>query len=156
MRLALISVVTCFASAIQVPAFNAFNQQIGIFESCESTTGDDLIFENLVIAPYPIRGGQPVTVSVQATLNQDVLAGATANVVAKLAFITVLKETYDLCEKAKEIGRQCPIVTGSYNETITQNVDPIPVGGTASVTVDVKNSDGGRITCLKGKVTIQK
>ena len=45
------------------------------------------------------------------------VSGGSIKVVAKYGIITILDQSYDVCDLVQQIGRQCPLPVGEYVHT---------------------------------------
>jgi len=93
-------------------------------EICSLSPPDDLVdIKYININPNPPLAGKNLTIEAMGYLKTEVGEGSYAHFEVKYGFIKLLSGTADLCEKAAEVGLQCPIKEG---EVKLQKVVELP------------------------------
>jgi ML domain len=83
-------------------------------EICSLSPSDDLVEITYIdVTPNPPQAGQNLTVEAEGILKTTIKEGAYANFEVKYGFVKLLSGTADLCEKAMEVGLECPIEKGT-------------------------------------------
>lgn len=105
---------------------------------------------------HATHSGKTLTVTASGTLHQNVTKGAKLHLQVKYGLITIIKQTADLCDTAKQVNLTCPLEKGDL--TLTKEVDlpkQIPPGK-YSVVADVVTEDDDKVTCLTATVEFKR
>ncbi|KAF2152050.1 Phosphatidylglycerol/phosphatidylinositol transfer protein [Myriangium duriaei CBS 260.36] len=119
---------------------------------------DDYILEikKADLSPNPPEAGTKLTITATGNFKKDVEEGAKVHLQVKYGFITLVKQTADLCETVQKVDLECPLKEGEM--TLTKDVDlpaQIPPGK-YTVLADVVTKDEDKITCLTAEVTFAR
>ena len=96
--------------------------QISHITNHYQNTTDTFHPTHLSLSPDPPVRGQPLTITLNGTLDAPGIPfGSTAHVTVKLGFIKLIDKDYDVCERAGEIGKECPVEEGPLS--ILKTVD---------------------------------
>jgi hypothetical protein len=158
MKFTSIFLITASAFAAVNPApvtqiLSSFGEYLGPMTSCGSNA-DILRVTKVVLAPYPIRKGQSLSVSGQGELSEDVGPGAYVELVVKAGIVPLLKQKFDLCENAPAFGIKCPLAAGVQTLQLNEKIPGFLPSVAINVEMKVYNDKGKRITCLEGKLQI--
>ncbi|KZT31388.1 hypothetical protein SISSUDRAFT_1012327 [Sistotremastrum suecicum HHB10207 ss-3] len=115
--------------------------------------------DRLVISPDPPQPGHDLTVSVDFTVDEDIVDGAEVDVQVKAGLLKILTQTFDICEEAEvnNAELQCPVKKGSY-KNISQVVALPKEIPPAIINVDVQGYtvDDDDLMCLKIVLNFRK
>ena len=115
-----------FGYNIQKPLVNIFS--FPSIHSC-GVLGDVLNLTYLEIMPDPPVRGMSLNVKLNGTLSEDIVKGSKAHVKAKLGFIQLVDQDFDLCDQIKNVGEECPLRKGPIsvdkNFDIPQELPPV-------------------------------
>ncbi|KDR85074.1 hypothetical protein GALMADRAFT_233683 [Galerina marginata CBS 339.88] len=119
---------------------------------------DAVEIKSISVSPDPPQPGQDLTVTVEGTAKQEIVAGAYADVVVKLGVVKILTKRFDVCEEARGANAsiQCPVQQGTY--TVSQTValpKEIPKAKFV-VAVTGYTADEEDMLCLQIKVDFMK
>jgi hypothetical protein len=112
--------------------------------------GDVFELKSIWLNPDPPERGQQLEFSIEGTLKADIKQGAVVHVRAKLGFIQLINQDMDLCEKIKQVGRECPIPKGPFLLNHTVEIPKEAPPGKYSVWADIKNFDSAHVACAEG------
>lgn len=106
-----------------------------------AAAGDPAKIKSVVINPDPPKKGQPVTVNATITLSKntalvdrivllchvgEVVSGGSLQLTVKyhtfIKDITVIDETENLCDIAKNAGESCPLQVGDHVVLLTEKL----------------------------------
>ncbi|KAF8862115.1 hypothetical protein BDZ45DRAFT_646778 [Acephala macrosclerotiorum] len=93
------------------------------YDLCGSEN-DAITLHSITLSPDPPIPGSPLNVSISFAANTRILSGAYLNVVVKIGYLKLLKQTVDLCEEngvLKDTGVSCPVEEGEH--VIEKKVD---------------------------------
>jgi len=120
--------------------------------TCSEQDDNILDVEIIDLAPNPPLAGERLLITATGVLREDLRNGSTVDVILKYGFITLYKNTLDLCENAGQIDMKCPVRAGEY--VLSKSVDipkQIPPG-MYIVIANAHTEDGRPITCLTATV----
>ncbi|KND00757.1 sterol transporter [Spizellomyces punctatus DAOM BR117] len=122
----------------------------GSVQDCGSP--DDIFhLESITVTPDPPKRGENLTVDVKGYLDEDVDAGAYADVRVKLGLIKLLDTRINLCDEITRIDRECPIEKGPVHINHTVELPRELPPGKYQVFIDVTNYDEKHAACLKAE-----
>ncbi|XP_065914741.1 putative phosphatidylglycerol/phosphatidylinositol transfer protein DDB_G0278295 [Dysidea avara] len=139
----------CFVLVIANPLTKDPDLSCTVDTSCDKSDYDvtDL---KISFSPNPPQKGRNLTIIASGTVNRQI-AGGKIKVTAKYGFITVLNQSYDVCDFAKKMGKECPIPAGPLSGSKTVMVpDKIP-GGTYLVSIEGTDQGGKNMICANIK-----
>jgi hypothetical protein len=123
--------------------------------------------------------GATLVISAVGVLHDVITAGAKVDVTVKYGLITLLRESVDLCDNAKEVDLECPVDQGKLvlnkSVDIPKQIPPVcspasaplllysgkwpslllsltPLQGTYNVFANAYTVDGRPITCLTATI----
>ncbi|KAM9964214.1 hypothetical protein ACTFIW_005875 [Dictyostelium discoideum] len=102
----LLSILSIFILLIVVKA--------DIWSSCGKPT-DTFQISNVTISPDPPVRGQTVSIYASGEL-KDAISGGDVNIIIKMGFITIIKETKPICSSDNPLP--CPIQPGDYTHSV--------------------------------------
>lgn len=105
------------------------------------------------VSPYPVKGGQDLTVKVVGDMTKAVSAGE-FKVTAKFLGIPVYTTSGDLCTLGDEF--KCPHDAGDLNIVYSQKLPSIPVSGKISLEISANDQDGNSLLCIDSTVKVGK
>ncbi|KAJ3009355.1 Phosphatidylglycerol/phosphatidylinositol transfer protein [Thoreauomyces humboldtii] len=109
----------------------------------------------LDVGPLPPTAGANVTLHLVGTLDQPIVAGATATVKASLGFLPLYSKSIDVCETlATSSSFACPIPAGPVDITETVAFPSGIPAGTYTLKLSASNPDGTEIGCFSSKMAI--
>eukprot|EP01112_Ceratiomyxa_fruticulosa_P022583 TRINITY_DN831_c0_g1_i1.p1 TRINITY_DN831_c0_g1~~TRINITY_DN831_c0_g1_i1.p1 ORF type:complete len:157 (-),score=41.49 TRINITY_DN831_c0_g1_i1:158-628(-) len=114
-----------------------------IWSDC-GTSSDHFQIGTVSIIPDPPVKGQPLTVSVSGTLNEEVTAG-NISIYVKYGFITILKQTDNICDQDY---LPCPIQAGPYTHNITETIPADTPSGHYTGQVQAIDQNKQEILCV--------
>ncbi|XP_065914004.1 putative phosphatidylglycerol/phosphatidylinositol transfer protein DDB_G0278295 [Dysidea avara] len=114
--------------------------------SCDKSNYDvtDL---KISFSPDPPEKGKNVTITASGTVNKEITGGK-IKVVAKYGIITVLDQSYDVCDLVQQIGKQCPIPAGPLSGSATTMVPSDVPPGKYHADIEGTDQDGKPMICL--------
>lgn len=124
----------------------------GVLTSCRA----DGVFRptKIVLSPYPVVIGQPVTITSIGELGQDISDGASYKVQLRLGAVPVFNEAHNFCENSVT---PCPLKAGTEaTVTVTQQVPANAPAGIFNMFINVANGDGSEVSCIQGKIKLVK
>lgn len=140
------------ASIALVAARTNESPEEGVLTSCKA----DGVFRptKIVLSPYPVVIGQPVSITSVGALGADIADGATYKVQLRLGAVPVFNEAHNFCENS---AAPCPLKAGDEaSVTVTQQVPPNAPAGLFNMVVNVANADGTEVSCIQGKIKLIK
>ncbi|KAF9097253.1 hypothetical protein BGX23_009372 [Mortierella sp. AD031] len=140
-------------------AFAATHLHAERFSSCGDPTKGLVIINSIKSSPQLCSGCQ-ACVKIDGELKEQVEQGATVRIQATKTFIftiTVMDETYDLCQNIGTLGGQRPIPPNA-NGTYACFPIPtsIPTGITANIKVTGQTVDKKPLFCIQGSAWLDK
>ncbi|EIM81574.1 uncharacterized protein STEHIDRAFT_66199 [Stereum hirsutum FP-91666 SS1] len=119
------------------------------WESC-GLASDPVQIRSIAVAPDPPKPGENMTVSVQATAQEDVAEGAYANVEVKLGLIRILQKEFNLCEEARKANMtvQCPVEKGDRILEKTVKLPDFIPPGPIKINVNGYTTDDEPLLCI--------
>lgn len=124
-------------------------------ELCALDEPHILDINSVVLEPNPPVPGQNLTITASGVLKEDVIDGAYVDVVVSYGFITLVRQTYDLCEVLPEVDMECPVSKGFIS--VTREVE-IPDGippGEYSIHAEAYTVGDDLLTCLNADVEFE-
>jgi len=123
---------------------------------CASPSDYILSIDDLELSPNPPEQGKNLTIRATGQLSETIKNGSRAFVTVKWGFVSLISKTFDLCDNAGIIGKECPLEKGALEVLKEVAIpDPIPPGKyvvAADVFTDDEANGGKRITCLTGSI----
>eukprot|EP01111_Echinosteliopsis_oligospora_P010431 TRINITY_DN3239_c0_g1_i3.p1 TRINITY_DN3239_c0_g1~~TRINITY_DN3239_c0_g1_i3.p1 ORF type:complete len:124 (+),score=52.24 TRINITY_DN3239_c0_g1_i3:314-685(+) len=110
---------------------------------------DHITISSITITPNPPVKGGNFTVVAAGTLDEQITGGNITLTVKYDKFITVLKQTDDLCADGG-----CPISAGSFTKTISQALPSAAPAGSYSVHVTANDQNNEELACVNVALTI--
>ncbi|PPQ88662.1 hypothetical protein CVT25_010238 [Psilocybe cyanescens] len=127
------------------------------WENCGLDT-DPVQIISIQVSPDPPQPGKDLTVTVNASVEEEIVEGAYTDVTVKLGLVRILKKRFDVCEEARNANAtiQCPVETGPY--TVVQTVALPKEIPKAKFKVDVLGytADDEDMLCVKLTVDFMK
>ncbi|XP_031116355.1 putative phosphatidylglycerol/phosphatidylinositol transfer protein DDB_G0278295 [Ipomoea triloba] len=100
------------------------------------------------ITPFPVKRGDNVTFTITAATDNGILGGKL--VINGLYYgINIYDETYDICAKTS-----CPISTGYFVLSHTQNLPPYSPTGDFSLKMTILDEEDNELTCFAFDFTV--
>ena len=116
-----------------------------IWSNC-SQSSDPLKINKVTILPNPPKSQQPLSVTINVTLSEEVISGK-IKVSLRYGIIPIYSDTFDLCSKLPLAGAKCPLPKGVNILTIKETLPDIPSGhytGGATAT----DQNGKELVCI--------
>lgn len=133
--------------------YDEFKAPVGTMSSCGAET-DQLSVSDVVITPYPIKSGKPVTVSATAFLKKTITPGAMLKITAKVGFVTVFERVVDICYEAGKSKKPCPILPGNLTNQLTDDLPGKIPPTNIKLIISATYADGSPLVCLDGILKI--
>jgi hypothetical protein len=124
-------------------------------EHCGDTSNDVLTIDKVNLIPNPPVPGQSLTIEASGTLHDVITKGAQVDVIVKYGYITLIKETLDVCDHVNEVDLECPIDSGKLVLTKVVDIPKQVPPGKYSVTANAYLADERPLTCLVGQTTFR-
>ena len=122
----------------------------GPMQLCDSTNAFQV--SSVTLDPYPLQTGKLLKVVTKGLVTQELTAGSRMNLVAKLGFLKIIDENYDLCELHKDQGG-CPI-TGDTIVNFSRMISDKYPNAKIGMEMRVFDAMNNTAVCLSGKLEI--
>ncbi|KAJ5731948.1 hypothetical protein N7493_003429 [Penicillium malachiteum] len=116
---------------------------------CNDPSDYLLTIDHVDLVPNPPLPGQKLKITAKGTFGEKIDKGAYVNLEVKYGFITLIRQTADLCDQLGNVDMKCPLEKGQM--VLTKEVDlpkQIPPGK-YSVLADVYTKSDEQVTCLR-------
>ena len=141
-----------FSAAVLISS--AFALLDGPMQVCQ---GSSTTFNvtNVVLEPYPLRTGSNLVVKTTGLLSTPLTQGSKMTLVAKLGFLKIIDESYDLCTMYSAQGG-CPIDVGMRTINFERMISDKYPNANVNMEMKVLDSEGKEALCMTGKLQILK
>ena len=140
--------VVAFAASVL-----AFDSPMQVCEGQAATSTFQVT--DVAIEPYPLRTGSNVVVKTTGMLQKELTTGSKMTLVAKLGFIKIIDETYDLCVMQEAQGG-CPIKAGNTTINFERMISDKYPNANINMEMKVYDAENNVALCMNGKLSIVK
>ncbi|KAF8534771.1 phosphatidylglycerol/phosphatidylinositol transfer protein precursor [Trichophaea hybrida] len=116
------------------------------------TAGDVATIEWVNLTPNPPTPGGTLEIEAAGVLHDVIASGAKVDLTVKYGLITLIRESFDMCENAGQVDLECPVSDGKRilkkSVDIPKQVPP----GKYTVVANAYTVDDRRITCITATV----
>jgi len=119
--------------------------------NCLSSCSENVLVHvhNVTLTPYPPSANQDLEISAFALLDEDVVAGASLEIVVKVVVFEIFKHTFDLCDELPRFGLHCPVKKGLVELNSKVQMPAILPMGTFTVLANAKTRDKRLLSDLR-------
>ena len=128
-----------------------------ILSDCGNDT-DILHLHYVYLDPPQPQRGQPMKITAEGLLDDDIVEGTKVHVLAKMGVVKLLDKVFDFCQEViQHVDMQCPVNKGLIKlEKVVDIPSEVPPGKFyVQARVFMPDGDDRQVACLRGTVTIK-
>lgn len=115
-----------------------------VFRSCGSS--ENFVLHSATFTPDIMKKGEPVVLTMTATLKMPLDRGITSKNTMKYGFFPVMDDSHDLCD---DEGMVCPVPAGEWTHSKQFVVPGFALGGKYDGKFEFIDSEGEQVLCLE-------
>ncbi|KAG8168404.1 hypothetical protein KVR01_001153 [Diaporthe batatas] len=117
---------------------------------------DAVVIDQVDFIPNPPKKGQSLTVAAAGTVTEAIVPGAVVEVKVHFIGSQIYHHKFDICDELGRLGHKCPLESGQYHFNKTFDVPKKVPHGTYQLWAGAKLPNGHAITCIDGKIKVDR